>query len=319
MIKMRQLERITVNIKKNIIELIGNTPLVELGNFSKSMGLARPILAKLEYLNPGGSSKDRPALSLIRDAEARGVLKPGGTILEATSGNTGIGLARVAAVLGYKMIFTMSEAASDERKMQLKMFGATLIFTPREMGTEGAIMKAMELREALGDNVFYTNQHDNRANADAHLHTTGPEIWNETDGKLDIVVVGEGTGGTITGVGEFLKSKNPNIQIISVKPDMSEAIGRAAPIPGLGSTYIPSIINHGVIDRTIEVQIEPAFEYQDKVTKTDGIFPGVSSGAVLCAATQVARENPDKQILVIFPDSGERYTSTLVKRQKDKP
>ena len=289
--------------------------MVELGNFSKAEGLARPILAKLEYLNPGGSIKDRTALSLIRDAEARGVLKPGVTIMEATSGNTGIGLARVAAVLGYKMIFLMSEAVSDERKMQLKMFGATLIFTPREMGTEGAIIKAMELRETLGDSVFYANQHDNPANPAAHRETTGPEIWNDTDGKVDIVVIGQGTGGTITGVAEYLKSKNPNIEIVSVMPDMAEAVGKAAPIPGLGSTYIPPIINHDVIDRTVETQIEPSFAYQDKVTKTDGIFPGVSSGAALCVATKIARDNPEKMIVVVFPDSGERYTSTLAKRQ----
>jgi len=304
-----------MNIKKNLIELIGNTPLVELGGFSKFQGLSRPILAKLEYLNPGGSIKDRTALFLIRDAEERGILRPGGTIMEATSGNTGIGLARVAAVLGYKMIFLMSEAVSDERKMQLKMFGATLIFTPREMGTEGAIIKAKELVEALGDNVFYTNQHDNNANPAAHRSTTGPEIWTDTDGKVDIVVIGQGTGGTITGIGEYLKSKNPKIEIVSVMPDMSEAVGKAAPIPGLGSTYMPPIINHDVIDRTIEVRIEPSFEYQAIVTKTDGLFPGVSSGAALWAATQLAHENPDKQIVVIFPDSGERYTSTLAKRQ----
>ena len=304
------------NIKKNATELIGGTPLMEVGNFSESEGVNQArILAKLEYLNPAGSVKDRVALAMIEDAEQKGILKKGATIIEPTSGNTGIGLASVAAARGYRTILTLPDSMSVERRNLLKAYGAELVLTEGAKGMTGAIEKAEELKENIPGAVIL-GQFDNPANPKAHEAYTGPEIWEDTDGKIDIFVAGVGTGGTITGVGEYLKSQNPSVRIVAVEPDKSpllsggEAGGHG--LQGIGANFIPEILNRDIYDQVIRVTEEQAYEAARKLAGTEGILVGISSGAALWAASQkaVQPENAGKNIVVLLPDTGERYLST---------
>lgn len=302
-------------VVKSISDLIGNTPLVEIGNYNKTKEVNATIIAKVEYFNPAGSVKDRIAKAMIDDAEQQGKLKPGGTIIEPTSGNTGIGLASVAAARGYKLIITMPETMSVERRMLLKAYGAELVLTEGTKGMKGAIAKAEEIASET-PNSFIPSQFDNAANPKIHRETTGPEIWQDTDGKVDIFVAGIGTGGTITGVGEFLKSQNPEVKIIGVEPASSPILskGVAGPhkIQGIGAGFIPSILNTKVYDEIIAVENDDAFETGKELAKTEGFLVGISSGAALWAATEVAKrpENAGKTIVVLLPDTGDRYMST---------
>jgi cysteine synthase A len=302
-------------VVKSISDLIGNTPLVEIGNYNKTKEVNTTIIAKVEYFNPAGSVKDRIAKAMIDDAEQQGKLKPGGTIIEPTSGNTGIGLASVAAARGYKLIITMPETMSVERRMLLKAYGAELVLTEGTKGMKGAIAKAEEIASET-PNSFIPSQFDNAANPKIHRETTGPEIWQDTDGKVDIFVAGIGTGGTITGVGEFLKSQNPEVKIIGVEPASSPILskGVAGPhkIQGIGAGFIPSILNTKVYDEIIAVENDDAFETGKELAKTEGFLVGISSGAALWAATEVAKrpENAGKTIVVLLPDTGDRYMST---------
>jgi cysteine synthase A len=302
-------------VAKSISDLIGNTPLVEIGNYNKTKEVNATIIAKVEYFNPAGSVKDRIAKAMIDDAEQQGKLKPGGTIIEPTSGNTGIGLASVAAARGYKLIITMPETMSVERRMLLKAYGAELVLTEGTKGMKGAIAKAEEIASET-PNSFIPSQFDNAANPKIHRETTGPEIWQDTDGKVDIFVAGIGTGGTITGVGEFLKSQNPEVKIIGVEPASSPILskGVAGPhkIQGIGAGFIPSILNTKVYDEIIAVENDDAFETGKELAKTEGFLVGISSGAALWAATEVAKrpENAGKTIVVLLPDTGDRYMST---------
>lgn len=305
------------NIKTSAMQLIGGTPLLEVKNYEKNIGAKASVLVKLEYLNPAGSVKDRVALSMIEDAEEKGILKPGSTIIEPTSGNTGIGLASVAAAKGYQAILTLPETMSVERRNLLKAYGAKLVLTEGSKGMKGAIARAEELQLEIEGSVIL-GQFSNPANSKVHRETTGPEIWKDTDGDVDIFVAGVGTGGTITGVGEYLKSKNPNIRIVAVEPQDSAILSGAAPGPhkiqGIGAGFIPDVLNVTIYDEIIQVTNEDAFEQTKEIAKAEGILVGISSGAALFAAGKLAQrtENTGKTIVVLLPDSGDRYLSTPV-------
>ncbi len=302
---------------KKITDLIGNTPLVELSNYGNEFNLSSLILGKLEYFNPAGSVKDRIAKAMIDDAEEKGILNKDSVIIEPTSGNTGIGLASVAASRGYKIILTMPETMSVERRNLLKAYGAEVVLTDGTKGMKGAIEKAQELSQSI-ENSFIPSQFSNLANSKIHKETTGPEIWEDTDGKVDIFVAGIGTGGTITGVGEYLKSKNPNIKIVAVEPAGSPVLSKGTPGPhkiqGIGAGFIPEVLNTSIYDEIIAVENEDAFETGRIVAHKEGILVGISSGAALYAATELAKrsENKDKVIVVLLADTGERYLSTAM-------
>jgi len=302
-------------IAKNATELIGHTPLLELVNFEKEEGLNATILAKLEYFNPAGSVKDRIALAMIEDAEKSGKLKPGATIIEPTSGNTGIGIASVATAKGYKAILTMPETMSVERRNMLKAYGAQIVLTEGVKGMKGAIEKADQLQSEIAGSIVL-GQFINPANPAVHKATTGPEIWEDTEGKVDFVVAGIGTGGTITGVGEFLKEKNPDVKVIAVEPASSPVLSKGTPGPhkiqGIGAGFVPEVLNTKVYDEIITVENEDAFETGRKFARTTGVLVGISSGAAVWAAAEIAKrpENAGKVIVAILPDSGDRYFST---------
>jgi len=302
-------------IAKSLTDLIGNTPLLELTNYNKDNSLEAKVIAKLEYFNPAGSVKDRIGYAMIKDAEEKGLINKDTVIIEPTSGNTGVGLAFVAAAKGYRLILTMPETMSIERRNLLKALGAELVLTPGPDGMKGAIKKAEELVEQA-PNSFIPQQFENPANPEIHRKTTAEEIWRDTDGKVDIFVAGVGTGGTITGVGEVLKQKNPNIRIVAVEPFDSPILsgGNAGShkIQGIGANFIPKVLNTKIIDEIFKVQNHEAYETSRKLSKTEGLLVGISSGAVVFAATQIARrpENKGKSIVVLLPDSGERYLST---------
>jgi len=304
-------------VYQQITDLIGNTPLLSLTNLKAKEDLKAEIIAKLEYFNPAGSIKDRIAKAMIDDAEAKGLLKPGATIVEPTSGNTGIGLASVAAARGYKVILTMPETMSVERRNLLKAYGAELVLTEGAKGMKGAIAKAEELAQEL-PNTFMPRQFDNPANPTVHFNTTGPEIWADTDGKIDILVSGVGTGGTISGAGKFLKSKNPDIKVVAVEPADSPVLsqGKSGPhkIQGIGAGFVPNTLDTGIYDEIIPVANEDAFVTGRTVAYAEGVLVGISSGAALWAAIQLAKrpENEGKTIVVILPDTGERYLSTAL-------
>ena len=299
----------------SITQLIGATPLVELKNYEAENKLEAKILAKLEYFNPAGSVKDRIAKAMLDDAEAKGLLKPGATIIEPTSGNTGIGLASVAAARGYKIILTMPETMSVERRNLLKAYGAELVLTDGAKGMKGAIAKAQELAEATPDS-FIPGQFTNPANPAVHRATTGPEIWADTDGKVDIFVAGVGTGGTLTGVGEYLKAQNPNVKIVAVEPAGSPVLskGVAGPhkIQGIGAGFVPDTLNTKIYDEIIPVENEDAFTTGRAIARKEGVLIGISSGAAVYAATVLAKrpENKGKTIVALLPDTGDRYLST---------
>lgn len=298
-------------------QLIGGTPLLELTNIEKKFGLNARLLAKLESFNPAGSAKDRVAYEMIRDAEERGRLKPGSVIIEPTSGNTGIGLACVAVPRGYRVIIVMPDSMSVERQKTMKAYGAELVLTPGALGMAGAIAKAEELAAELPDS-FIPDQFGNPANAAAHRKTTGPEIWRDTDGEVDIFVAGVGTGGTITGTGEYLKSMNPAIRVIAVEPASSPLLsgGKAGPhgIQGIGANFVPAVLNTEIYDEIVPVTDEAAFEAGRMLGRTEGILAGISSGAALRAAIETAKrpENEGKTIVVLLPDTGDRYLSTAM-------
>lgn len=303
------------NIYKGTLGLIGNTPLVEMIHLEEKYELKASILAKLEYLNPAGSVKDRAAKEMIEDAERRGILKEGSVIIEPTSGNTGIGLAAIAASKGYRMILTMPETMSIERRNMLKAYGAEVVLTEGAKGMKGAIEKA-EALAAETENSFIPGQFDNPANAQAHRKTTGPEIWRDTDGDVDIFVAGVGTGGTLTGTGEYLKEKKNQIKVVAVEPSsspvLSEGKSGAHGIQGIGAGFVPKVLNTEIYDEVITVENEEAFLFGKEIAKTEGILVGISSGAAMCAAVKLAKrpENAGKTIVVVLPDSGDRYYST---------
>lgn len=303
------------NIYKGTIELIGNTPLVEAVNLEQAHDLQATLLIKLEYLNPAGSVKDRIAKSMLEDAEQSGKLHTGSVIIEPTSGNTGIGLAAIAAAKGYRVILTMPETMSVERRNILKAYGAEIVLTEGAKGMKGAIAKAKELAEEI-PNSFIPGQFDNPSNPKAHLDSTGPEIWEDSDGKVDIFVAGVGTGGTITGVGEYLKSKNPNVKIVAVEPLTSAVLstGISGPhkIQGIGAGFVPNVLNTKIYDEIIAVSNEDAFAIGKEIAKTEGVLVGISSGAATFAAIELAKrpENAGKTIVALLPDAGNRYLST---------
>ena len=300
---------------KKITDLIGGTPLLELTNYENNLDLSATILAKLEYFNPAGSVKDRIAKAMLDDAEAKGVLKPGAVIIEPTSGNTGIGLAAVAASRGYRIILTMPETMSVERRNLLKAYGAELVLTEGAKGMKGAIAKAQELADAT-ENSFIPSQFTNDANPKVHRETTGPEIWEDTDGKVDIFVAGVGTGGTISGVGEYLKSQNPNVKVVVVEPVgspvLSKGISGPHKIQGIGAGFVPETLNTSIYDEIIAVENEDAFATGRALAQKEGVLVGISSGAAVFAATELAKrpENKGKIIVALLPDTGERYLST---------
>ena len=302
-------------IYKNAAELVGNTPLLEVGNIEKDLGLEAKVLVKLEYFNPAGSAKDRIALSMIEDAEEKGILKPGAVIIEPTSGNTGIGLASLAAIKGYRVILTMPETMSVERRNILKAYGAEIVLTDGTKGMNGAIAKANELA-AESEHSFIPGQFETPANPASHRKTTGPEIWRDTDGQVDIFVAGVGTGGTITGVGEYLKSQNPDVKVVAVEPATSPVLsqGKSGPhkIQGIGAGFVPKALNTDVYNEIIPVENEDAFATGKLIAKHEGILVGISSGAALYAAIELAKrpENKGKTIVALLPDSGDRYYST---------
>lgn len=302
-------------IYNNVTELIGKTPILKLNNFSKSEDVAANIFAKLEYFNPAGSVKDRIAYAMISDAEAKGELKPGATIIEPTSGNTGIGLASVGTAKGYKVILTMPETMSVERRNLVKAYGAEVVLTEGAKGMKGAIEKANELKEQTPGSIIL-GQFVNPANPKAHYETTGPEIWADTEGKVDAFIAGVGTGGTLSGVGKYLKEKNPNVKIFAIEPQtspvLSEGHGGAHKIQGIGAGFVPDTLNTSVYDEVIPVPNEAAFETGNKIAKTEGILVGISSGAAVWAAEQLAKrdEFKGKNIVVLLPDTGDRYLST---------
>ena len=304
------------DIKQSSLELIGKTPLLQLNGYTKKSGIENArILAKLEYLNPAGSVKDRIALAMIEDAEAKGLLKPGATIIEPTSGNTGIGLAAVAAAKGYHAILTLPDTMSVERRNLLKAYGAEIVLTEGAKGMKGAIAKAEELH-ASTPGSFIPGQFINPANPAAHKKSTGPEIWEQTDGKVDIFVAGVGTGGTLTGVGEYLKEKNPNVKVVAVEPATSPVLSKGTPgahkIQGIGAGFVPDVLNTKVYDEIIPIENEDAFTEGRLFATSEGILVGISSGAALKAASILANrpENKGKTIVVLLPDSGDRYLST---------
>ncbi|MDE6132744.1 MAG: cysteine synthase A [Oscillospiraceae bacterium] len=304
-----------MNTVKKITDLIGHTPLMELENTEKANGLEATVLAKLEYFNPAGSVKDRIAKAMIDDAEAKGLLKPNSVIIEPTSGNTGIGLASVAAARGYRLIIAMPETMSVERRNLMKAYGAELVLTDGSRGMTGAIEKAEELAKEIPDS-FIPSQFSNPANPAVHEKTTGVEIWEDTDGKVDIFVAGVGTGGTISGVGKYLKSQNPNVKVVAVEPKSSPVLseGKAGPhkIQGIGAGFVPETLNTKVYDEIITVENEDAFETGRAIAQTEGVLVGISSGAAIWAAIQLAKrpENKGKIIVALLPDTGERYLST---------
>ena len=296
-------------------QLIGKTPLLELTHIEKEQGLEAAILAKLEYFNPAGSVKDRIAKAMIDDAEASGKLKPGSIIIEPTSGNTGIGLASVAAARGYRIIIVMPETMSVERRQLMKAYGAELVLTEGAKGMKGAIAKADELAKEIPGS-FIPGQFVNPANPAVHRETTGPEIWEDTDGKVDIFVAGVGTGGTVTGVGEYLKSQNPNVKVVAVEPASSPVLSKGTPgahkIQGIGAGFVPAVLNTGVYDEIITVENEDAFATGKRIGKSEGVLVGISSGAAVYAAIELAKrpENKGKTIVALLPDTGDRYLST---------
>ncbi|MBP0985535.1 MAG: cysteine synthase A [Oscillospiraceae bacterium] len=300
---------------KGALELIGNTPLVEVVNIEKELGLDATVLVKLEYLNPAGSVKDRIAKAMIEDAEAKGMLKPGSVIIEPTSGNTGIGLAAIAAYKGYRMILTMPETMSVERRNILKSYGAEIVLTEGSKGMSGAIAKADELAKEIPDSCI-PGQFVNPANPAVHKATTGPEIWNDTDGKVDIFIAGVGTGGTITGIGEYLKEKNPEVRVVALEPDdspvLSEGRSGSHKIQGIGAGFVPKVLNTAVYDEVFRAKSDDAFRAAKLLARKEGISVGISSGAALHAAIELAKrpENAGKTIVALLPDSGDRYYST---------
>ena len=302
-------------IYKDATELIGNTPLVEFNHIEKKEGLNAKILAKLEYFNPAGSVKDRIAKEMIEDAERKGTLKPGATIIEPTSGNTGIGLASIATAKGYKAIIVMPETMSVERRNIIKAYGAEIVLTEGAKGMKGAIAKAEELSKEIPDS-FVAGQFVNPANPEAHRKTTGPEIWNDTDGKVDIFVGGVGTGGTVTGVGEYLKQQNPDVKVVAVEPATSPVLSKgtagAHKIQGIGAGFVPDTLNTKIYDEIITIDNDAAFEGGKEIASIEGILVGISSGAAFVAAKELAKrpENAGKTIVVLLPDSGDRYYST---------
>ena len=304
-------------IANNLIDLLGNTPLLELSRTEKKERLKARIIVKLEMFNPARSVKDRVGFAMLDDAERRGLINKNTTIIEPTSGNTGIGLALVSAIRGYHLILTMPEAMSVERRKLLKALGAELVLTPAYEGMAGAIRKAQELAEEIG-NVFIPQQFENKANAEIHRKTTAEEIWRDTDGKVDILVAGIGTGGTITGVGEVLKKHNPHLHVIAVEPDSSPVLSGGKPGPhklqGIGAGFVPKVLNTDIYDEIIRIKDEEAYERGRQLARTDGVLTGVSSAAAVAAAIRVAKrpENEKKNIVVILPDTGERYLSTPI-------
>ena len=303
-------------IKESAVELIGETPILKLNGYSKAAGVENAvILAKLEYLNPAGSVKDRISLAMIEDAEKKGILKPGATIIEPTSGNTGIGLAAVAAAKGYRAVLTLPDTMSVERRNLLKAYGAELVLTEGAKGMKGAIAKAEELKENTPGSVIL-GQFDNPANPAVHKVSTGPEIWEQTEGKVDIFVAGVGTGGTVTGVGEYLKEKNPDVQIVAVEPENSPVLSGGAPgahqSQGIGAGFVPGVLNTDIYDEVLPIANEDAFAEGKRFARSEGILVGISSGAALKAASILAErpENKGKNIVVLLPDSGDRYLST---------
>lgn len=304
-------------IAKQLTELIGHTPLLELTKFSASHGLQTPIIAKVEYFNPGGSVKDRIALAMIEDAEQRGILKPGATIIEPTSGNTGVGLALVSAVKGYKLILTMPETMSIERRNLVKAYGAEVRLTSGKDGMAGAIKAAEELRDSIPDSVIL-QQFENGANPARHYATTGPEIWQDTDGKVDIFVAGVGTGGTVSGIAKYLKEQNPNVKIVAVEPLSSPVLngGQSGPhkIQGIGAGFVPKTYDASLIDEVLDIDNDDAIRTGRELAQQDGLLVGISSGAAAYAASVLAKrpENAGKTIVTLLPDTGERYLSTVL-------
>lgn len=304
-------------IAKKLTELIGNTPLLELNKFSSLKGLEQPIIAKIESFNPGGSVKDRVALAMIEDAEDKGLLKPGATIIEPTSGNTGVGLALVAAVKGYKLILTMPETMSIERRNLVKAYGATVKLTSGKEGMKGAIKAAEELRDSIPGSIIL-QQFENQANPQKHYETTGKEIWRDMDGTVDIFVAGVGTGGTISGVGKYLKEQNPNVKVVAVEPTTSPVLsgGQGGPhkIQGIGAGFIPSTYNSKYVDEIFQVDNDEAILTGRQLAQSDGLLVGISSGAAVFAASELAKrpENKGKRIVTLLPDTGERYLSTVL-------
>ena len=304
-----------MKVYEKITDLIGNTPLMELKNYEKENKLEAAVLGKLEYFNPAGSVKDRIARAMVEDAESKGLLKEGSVIIEPTSGNTGIGLAAVAASKGYKIILTMPETMSVERRNLLKAYGAELVLTDGAKGMKGAIAKAEELAKET-PNSFIPSQFTNMANPNTHLASTGPEIWNDTDGKVDIFVAGVGTGGTVSGVGKYLKSKNPNVKVVAVEPAGSPVLSKGTPGPhkiqGIGAGFVPETLDTGIYDEIITVENEDAFKTGRTLAREEGLLVGISSGAAVYAATELAKrpENKGKVIVALLPDTGDRYLST---------